>query len=173
MSDLLRASFIRSPAVFANSKCVRNPTLKWRNSPGREPCESPSIGHSKSQRLSIAEATHECIAASQARTFLSPQFRNCLRCSQGNRDEEAACRRNDRRVIFFVPSKSPGACWECGFGRGIGRGRSRTCGRGGGCAHWIYGRARDRAFLGSWAFGVAIPRPARKTSQAWSPRAWK
>lgn len=101
---------------------------------------------------------------------MSPQFRNCLRCTRGNRDEETDCCRTDRRVIFFVPGKSPGTCWKCGFGRGVGRGRSRTCGRGGRCAHWIYGGARNRAFLGSWAFGVAIPRPARTTSHAWSPR---
>jgi hypothetical protein len=35
------------------------------------------------QRLLIAEAIHECFLARKACTFVSPQFRNCLRCNRG------------------------------------------------------------------------------------------
>jgi hypothetical protein len=36
---------------------------------------------------------------------------------------------------------------------------------GGGRVDWIYRRTRNRAFLGSWAFHIALQRPACNTSQ--------
>ena len=92
------------------------------------------------------------------RSFVPPQFRNpcALRWAQGNRDEENSCCRTDRRIIYFGRSKSSRSCWRCCLGRGVGSGRSGTGGRGGGCVHWIYGRAFDRAFLGTWAVRIAI-----------------
>ena len=92
-----------------------------------------------------------------------------LRYTKGNHDEEAACCRIDRRVDYFVRSKSSGAWGKCGFGGGVGSHRSGTGRRGGGRVDWIYRRTRNRTFLGSSAFRIALKRPACNTSQRRNP----
>jgi hypothetical protein len=98
---------------------------------------------------------------------------SCAPCwAQGNRNEENTCCRTDRRVVYFDRSKSSRSCWRCCAGRGLGGGRLGTCGRGGGCVHWIYRRALDRAFLGTGAVRIAISGAAYCTIQPWKPRDW-
>jgi hypothetical protein len=80
-----------------------------------------------------------------------------LRRTRGNRNEQTACRRTDRRIIVFVRSESSGPCRRCCVGRGVRSGGFGTGGRGGRCVHWIYGGPRDRPFLGSRAVHIAIP----------------
>jgi hypothetical protein len=89
---------------------------------------------------------------------------------QGNRDEEAAGCRAGRRIIYFASSTSPRARWRCCAGRRLGSGRFGARGRGGRCAHWIYGRTLDRAFLGSPAVRFADTNPACNTSEPPSTR---
>ena len=60
------------------------------------------------------------------------------------------------RIDYFVRSKSAGTCGKCGFRSGVGSHRSGTGGRGGGRVDWVYRRTRNRAFLGSWAFHIAL-----------------
>jgi len=87
------------------------------------------------------------------------------RWAQGNRDEETACGRTDRRLIFLVRGKSPGTCRRRCAGRRIGGGRPGTCRRRGGRADRIYRGAFDRAFLGGAAVGIVIPGSTCSTSQ--------
>jgi hypothetical protein len=105
-------------------------------------------------------------------SFVPPQLRPSvfLAIHEGKHHEEAACCRIDRRVDYFVRSKSAGTCGKCGFGGGVGSHRSGTGGRGGGRVDWIYRRTGNRAFLGSWAFHIALQRPACNTSQRPDPR---
>jgi hypothetical protein len=94
------------------------------------------------------------------------------RWAQGNRDEENIGCRTDRRVIYFVRSKGSKSRWRCCLGRGVGSGRIGSRGRGGRCGHWIYRRALDRAFLGSWAVGIAVAGSTCSTIQSWNSGSW-
>jgi len=106
-------------------------------------------------------------------TFVPPQFRSpvCLGATQGNRDEQTACCGTDRRIVYFVRGKSAGSCRGCCPGRGVGSScfgsRGRSCRR----PHRIYGRALDRAFLGTSAIRIriAIPGAPRNTGHVWNP----
>jgi hypothetical protein len=155
----LRAAKRRSDSVG----CFADPVIGRRLAPNR--CHIYVRGYRNQRRMCLllrAAAISESCA---------------LRWAQGNRDEENSCCRTDRRIIYFGRSKSSRSCWRCCLGRGVGGGRPGTCGRGGGCVHWIYSRAFDRAFLGTWAVRIAISGATYSTIKprnpsAWNPRGW-
>jgi len=85
---------------------------------------------------------------------------------RGNRDEETAHSHSDRRVVHFlhfIRGKGTGAGGRRRAWRAVRRRGSGTCGRGGGCVHWIRGGAVDRAFLGNSALRIIIPGSTRGT----------
>ena len=155
----LRAAKRRSDCL----DCFADPVIGRRLAPNR--CHIYVRGYRNQRRMCLllrAAAISESCA---------------LRWAQGNRDEENSYCRTDRRIIYFGRGKSSRSCWRCCLGRGVGGGRPGTCGRGGGCVHWIHSRAFDRAFLGTWAVRIAISGATYSTIQprnpsAWNPRGW-
>ena len=75
----------------------------------------------------------------------------CLGRIQGHCHEETGCRGGSRRHVDLVRSASSGPRGKCCPGRGFGIGCFWTGGRGRRSGGRIYGRTRDRQFLGNQA----------------------
>ena len=100
-----------------------------------------------------------------ARSSLTPHFWGAVpsRHIRGNRDEEAAGGYPDRRVFHFIPGQGGGARRRCCARRSVGSRCSGSRRGRRGSIHRIFGRAIDRAFLGTAALRISSPR-ARRTA---------